>query len=158
MVRYIGIYILLVASWAFSAELVRRHKRTLEELKALTDMISYVRDNIEYRMKPLPDIFNSYTEPYLEECGLLPAVRQTDLRQAWDKHTFSLTGEAYELVRDFVHEIGSGYRTEELRLCEYTLERLGGILDHARSESSDRQKLYRTVPIMFALSVILILL
>ena len=158
MLRLTGSVILIVSAWFASAGLIRDHKAGLRELEALYDMISCIRDNIEHLMKPLPDIFQTYANEYLENCGFLPNVRQTDLRQAWDGQTFTLSGEAYILIRDFVHAIGSGYRAEELRLCEYTLGRLRTLLDRSRSDAANKLKLYRTVPMMFALSVILILL
>lgn len=158
MLEWIGAGILVASAWFVSAGLIRDHKTGLQELEALYDMISYVRDNIEHLMKPLPDIFETYTNDYLETCGFLPAVRQTDLRQAWDVQAFAITGEARHLVHDFIQNIGSGYRTEELRLCEYTIGRLRGILDHARADTANQLKLYKTVPMMFALSVILILI
>jgi len=158
MLEWIGAGILIAAAWCVSAGLIRDHKTGLRELEAWYDMISCIRDNIEHLMKPLPDIFQTYTNDCLETCGFLPAVRRTDLRQAWDGQTFTLTGEAYRLIRDFVRSIGSGYRTEELRLCEYTLGRLHGILERARADDANQRKLYKTVPMMLALSVILILI
>ena len=85
-------------------------------------------------------------------------MRRTDLRHAWDGQTFAVSGEARELVQEFVRTIGNGYRAEELRLCEYTIGRLRGILDRARTDAAGQLRLYRTVPMLLALSVILILL
>lgn len=158
MIEWIGGGILLVAAWLISSDLINNYKTKLCELEALYDMISYIRDNIEYRMKPLPDIFNGYGNEYLEHCGFLEAVRKTDLSQAWLTQKFALSGEAYRLIQDFIKEIGGGYQTEELRLCEYTLVRLHDILEKIHEDSANQLKLYRTVPMMFALSIILILI
>lgn len=158
MIELIGGAILLLAAWLISSDLIGNYKIKLRELEALYDMITYIRDNIEYRMKPLPDIFNLYQNEYLEQCGFLPTVRKTDLSQAWTVQKFKLKGEAYQLIQDFIKEIGCGYQSEELRLCEYTLERLHNILDKIHADSANQLKLYRTVPVMFALSIILILI
>lgn len=158
ILELIGAGIVIVSALFLSTGLIRDYRINLRELDALYDMISYIRDNIEHLMKPLPDIFRTYTNEYLETCGFLPSVRQTDLRQAWNGQTFAIDGEAYVLVSDFISNIGGGYRTEELRLCEYTLGRLRGIIDKTRNESANKIKLYKTVPMMFALSVILILI
>lgn len=154
----VGAGIVILSALFISTGLIRDYKNNLRELESLYDMILYIRDNIEHFMKPLPDIFRTYTNEYLESCGFLPSVRQTDLRQAWNGQTFAIDGEANILITDFIHTIGSGYRTEELRLCEYTLGRLRGIIDKSRAESGNKIKLYKTVPMMFALSVILILI
>ncbi len=153
-----GAAIVIVAAILASFRLIYEYKTNLRELEALYDMISYIRDNIEHLMKPLPEIFASYSNEYLESCGFLSVVRESDLKQAWKGQVFRVKGEAYTLTTDFVNSIGSGYRTEELRLCEYTLRRFYDIIEKTRAESKNKIKLYKTVPILLALSVILILI
>lgn len=158
MIELIGGIILLLAAWLIGSDLINNYKTKSRELEALYDMVAYIRDNIEYRMKPLPDIFDVYTNEYLEHCGFLEAVRKTDLSQAWLAQKFALNGEAYRLIEDFIKEIGSGYQAEEVRLCEYTLARLHDILEKNHADATNQLKLFRTVPVMFALSIILILI
>lgn len=156
--KWLGAGILMLSAWLTGTGLIREHQNRLRELEALYDMISCIRDNIEHLMKPLPEIFRIYTNPYLETCGFLAEAKKNGLRRAWENHTTSVSGEAGQLIEEFTRNIGNGYRTEELRLCEYTLDRLRKILDHTRTETANQRKLYRSVPMLFALSVILILL
>ncbi len=156
--EFIGAGIVLVSALFLSFRLTRDHRAHLRELDAFYNMIVYIRDNIDHFMKPLPDIFQTYTNETLERCGFLPKVRKTDLSQAWRGQTFMISEECRTLLNDFCTQIGSGYRTEELRLCEYTLSRLHNILEKNRNELNNRLKLYKTVPLLFALSVILILM
>ncbi len=159
MLDIFGAVSLISAALMISSSLIREYKTRLHELEALYDMIAYIRDNIEHLMKPLPEIFQNYSNPYLENCGFLPAVRLKGLKQTWEEgQTFTLSGEACRLIDEFIRNIGSGYRTEELRLCEYTLGRLCKILDHTQTDTENQLKLYKTVPMMFALSIILILI
>ena len=158
LVKWIGSGTIIVAAWLFSISMIHSHKKILRELEALSNMVQYIRDNIDHLMKPLPDIFLSYQNDYLETIGFLPRIRHTSLKQAWEEQSFSFSGESVLLLSEFVRTIGSSYRTEELRLCDYTLTRLNEMLEHLRRDSSNRLKLYKTVPTMFALSVILILI
>jgi len=158
IVKWIGAGVVLIAAWLFSIGLIREHREVLQELEALCNMVQFIRDNIDHLMKPLPEIFQSYNNDYLETIGFLPRIRCTGLIQAWEEHTFSFSGEVFLLLSDFMQTIGCGYRTEELRLCDYTLTRLNENLELLRRDSSNRIKLYKTVPTMFALSVILILI
>lgn len=158
MLEWFGAGSLITAAGILSVNLIREHRNRLLELEALFDMISYIRDNIEHLMKPLPDIFRNYNNTYLESCGFLETVRKGNLLQAWETHHFSISREAFRLIDEFIRNIGKGYRTEELRLCEYTLGRLRKLLDHVQADTVNQLKLYRTVPMMFALSVILILM
>jgi len=157
-VKWLGAGILLIAAGLLSRGLTHEHRKVLRELEALCDMVQYIRDNIDHLMKPLPEIFASYQNDYLETIGFLPRIRHTSLKQAWEEQSFSFSGESVFLLSEFVRTIGSSYRTEELRLCDYTLTRLNETLEHLRRDSSNRLKLYKTVPTMFALSVILILI
>ena len=158
IVKWIGAGIVLIAAGMLSIGLTREHKDILRELEALCDMVQYIRDNIDHLMKPLPDIFISYQNDYLETIGFLPQIRHIGLEEAWNEQSFSLSEEVFFLLSDFIRSIGSGYRTEELRLCDSTLTRLKENLDRIHRDSANRLKLYKTVPVMFALSVILILI
>lgn len=158
ILEFTGAGIILVSALLLSLGLIRDYRNSLRELEALHQMITYIRDNIDHFMKPLPEIFQTYKNEYLEACGFLPNVRRTDLRQAWDGQTFTLSEDTRTLLTTFVYQIGNGYREEELRLCDYTLTRLNGILEKKRSESKNKLKIYKTVPMLFALSVILILI
>ncbi len=158
MFKWLGAGSLMTAAAIFSICLIREHRKKLLELEAFFDMISCIRDNIEHLMKPLPEIFQNYNHTYLDSCGFLKNVRETNLQQAWEKYTCSLGGESFRLIDEFVRNIGKGYRTEELRLCEYTLGRLRKLMDHVQADTANQLKLYKTVPMMFALSVILILI
>ena len=75
IVKWIGAGIVLIAAGMFSIGLTREHKNNLRELEALCDMVQYIRDNIDHLMKPLPDIFISYQNDYLETIGFLPRIR-----------------------------------------------------------------------------------
>ena len=158
MFEYLGAGILVISAWLISCTLIHEHTTALNELEALYDMIFYIRDNIEHLMKPIPDIFREYKNHFLETCGFLSEVRSKDLRAAWETQTFHISGETKQLLEHFIKNIGNGYRKEELRLCDYTLERLRKLLDRTRSDTINQLKLYKTVPMMLALSVILILI
>ena len=158
MTAFLGSGLLLFSAWYISLLLIRRHHNNLLATEAFVDMIVYIRDNIDHFSKPLPDIFHIYRNTYLETTGFLPNVRRSDLRQAWQEQSFSFPDDIDNLLDNFIQTIGSGYRPEELRLCDYTLERLRKQIEHLHTDSVNRIKLYKTVPIMLALSLILLLL
>lgn len=158
MLEWLGAGSLMTAAGIFSIHMIREHRKKLLELEAFFDMISCIRDNIEHLMKPLPEIFQNYNHTYLDSCGFLKNVRETNLQQAWETYVFSCGAEAFRLIDEFIRNIGKGYRTEELRLCEYTLGRLRKLMDHVQADTANQLKLYKTVPMMFALSLILILI
>ena len=51
-----------------------------------------------------------------------------------------------------------GYKDEEVALCKYTHMKLAECEEKLSSALKDKEKLYRTIPPMLALSVILILI
>lgn len=142
-----------------SFKLTCEYKADIRSLEALYSMIVYIRDNIGVLIRPLPDIFQSYQNDYLEKNGFLPSVRSNGLYNAWKNQIMlSHKNEAYPLISEFSSSIGGNYCAEEVRLCDYTIERLGKLIEKNKAESKGKIKLYRTVPVLIALSVILILI
>lgn len=69
-----------------------------------------------------------------------------------------LSREEQGIIRNFILEIGQGYREDALRLCEYTLTRLAEAEKKRSGAIGGEERMYRTVPLMFALSLVLMFL
>ncbi len=156
----IGACLLISSSIYYGASMIREESRKLTTADAVAELIRYIRDNIEHFMTPLPDILDSFENKTLENCGFLHEVRRLGLRETAEKLS-SVIGSADREVtaafRDFCVGIGGGYKDDEVRLCDYTLERIGRRIGQMKSEHAGKVKIYRTLPPLFALSAILIL-
>lgn len=159
IIKFAGAAVILLSALLFSIKLSCEYKAEQNAVSELYDMIIFIQDNIKHLMRPLPEIFLSYQNEYLYKNGLLPDIRNRGFKDAWSSQKILReTSAAFPIISDFVESIGEGYCSEELRLCDYTKERLEEIIKKNEKELRGKLKLYRTVPIMLALSVIFILI
>lgn len=158
MIKIIGAVILLAAAFGYGYLKIREERRKIAETDALCDLVSFIRQNIAHYMKPLPDIFAAYSDRcgLLEENGFIEICRTNGIRAAWEETVFHLPDNVREAMADFVRSIGGGYREDELHLCDYTLEQFEKAGLKMREEIKGKEKLYRTIPPLLALSVMLI--
>lgn len=159
--KSIGAVVLLVSSLIYGRQKIHAERRRLGLTEAMCEFVGEIGDSIEHRMRPLPDIFRSYRNQALEECGFLPAVRENGLRNAWDACApcfRELDGRIFERMSAFCDEIGRGYREEELELCSLTIKQLRDECARLKNDSKNKEKLYRTIPPLMAMSAVLVLL
>lgn len=156
-----GSVILVAASIVYGRKKVLDERRKLRETEVLCDLVKHVGESIEHTLKPLPEIFRYYHNEVLEECGFLQEIRESGLRQAWESRSEGMTGvddNVNQQFSVFCREIGRGYRNEEVELCNLTLKRLQDECARLRNDSKNKEKLYKTIPPLMAMSVALMLL
>ena len=61
------------------------------------------------------------------------------------------------LLRDFAASLGTGYREEELRYCDYYLARLTPLAQRTRDELEKRMRLALVLPLALSAALILLL-
>ncbi|MBQ8370669.1 MAG: hypothetical protein IJY35_11890 [Clostridia bacterium] len=159
--KAVGALILIAASLIYGRQKVLEERRKLRLTEALCDLVKQIGDNIDHRLRPLPEIFRTYRNEALEECGFLKSVRETGLREAWESRSAyfrMLDGKVSEQFSAFCLEIGRGYREEEVKLCTFTAKQLQEECAKLRNDAKNKEKLYRTIPPLMAMSAVLVLL
>lgn len=156
MTKIMGAVMLLAAAVGYGFVKIREERRKIAELDALCELVRYIRENIAHYMKPLPQIFASYNGGILEESGFLGDCRRYGIRTAWENSDLALPEKCRRAMCDFANSIGGGYREDELNLCDYTLEQIDKARLTMREELAGKEKMYRTIPPLLALSVMLI--
>ena len=131
-------------------------RNKLKETSAFYDFIRYIRDNIEHFSKPLPEICKNYQNQYFTKRGLSSQIERCGIKSALEAYVFLMSEEDTDTVLQFAREIGGGYREDELRLCDYTLKRLEGSIAAQKGEIKNKEKMYKTIPVLLAASVILL--
>lgn len=161
IIKTAGSATLVFSTIYYGAVMIREERSKLTTADAICEMMRYVRDNIEHFMKPLPDIFASYRNDALERTGFLADVRENGLKYAQiDRHfgKNSVDTEVLAVLNDFCGKIGGGYRDDEIRLCDYSIAQIEKRTAKMKDDFSSKAKIYRTLPPLFALSVLLILI
>ena len=152
---------LLAASLVYGRSRISEERQKLREAEALIALVRHTAETIDHTLKPLPEIFGEYRNEVLQKNGFLAEVRSAGLRNAWEnkEETFVLQDKDLKnCFSVFCREIGRGYRKEELELCSLTLKRMNEAVGKLRQELSNREKLYRTIPPLMVMSLVLILM
>ena len=158
-VKLAGALLLLLAAGWYGWNGIREERQRLRELEALWELVRFVRSNIGNFARPLPEIYADFRNAVLEADGFLPILREKGAEEALRSCRIPRRdAEVGRIMEGFARGIGKGYQAEEEKLCSYTEERLAELLGKRRGETADREKLYRTIPMMLALSAALILI
>jgi len=156
--KILGSIILLLSAILFGLHKIKSERNKLREISAFLDMVNYVESNIEHYNKPLPDIFEEYSNEYFTSNKLLDNIRAFGINAAIADYSFSIASSVESAVKNFACKIGLGYTDDELNLCKYTYNLLKDSEAKLRLEMRNTEKMYLTIPVLLALSVILILI
>lgn len=150
----IGALALLAAAVVWGFGRIRSERRTTEQIAEMCALVGFIRDNVVHFNRPLPDIYADYYSRLLDDCGFIAVLRSRGLPDALECLSIA-DDEIARQLRSFAERIGTGYTDETTELCEYTLARIEPALEKRRGAAHDRERLYRTMPILLALAAIM---
>lgn len=156
ILKILGV-ILILGTGVFSAGVVIRYeKRKIAVLAGWSDLIWYIRSQIDCYLMPLPEILAGADRALFDACGC-SGDRRPDLTAVYHASQFYLDAESRRLLCSFVREVGSGYREELLRRCDYYIASLGRIRSRRLEELPARSRVAAAVCIgVAALAAILL--
>ncbi len=140
-------------------------RKKLSSLEEFISLVNFVNGNIEHFKTPLCEIYRQFAESSSDKRRLSPEMsrfiriaEKDGISAAWNQNILNLPDEAEPTAMKFVTEVGRGYADEEAELCRYTVESLTTTLEKLKEEVAGRVKMWRTLPPLFASSVVLIFL
>ena len=157
-IKILGALLLMLSAIYFSYAKISASRKRIIEVAAFIDMITEVKNSILHFSKPIPEIFASYNNEYFEKEGLIECIKTQGAKTAIQNYQFAGKNEIVSVVTSLFNKLGDGYTEEAVNLCSYTLEKLSDIRDRLTIENKNAEKLYRSLPILAVLSVILILI
>ena len=142
-----GVILLLSSAAALGRGLGQREKRYIQALTQAAELLHHIRRRV--------DLFSTPCREILADAFTPDGVRYTEERiQALSQEM----GKEGILLRSFFEKLGSGYREDTLRLCDDTLSRLQQRLTAAEKEYPARLKLYTAMPLLIAVSILVLIL
>ena len=153
-----SLYAGLAAAW--------EEKRRVRTLEAFCRMLSAVKEEISVLRLPGKEIFSRFSDPFLEETGFLPAVRNARdpvkplyeaLTQPAVKRRLSLAKEEYETLLRFAEDFGSGDSVRECARCDAALLPLGSALSKAGEDAPGNARILRAVSMCGGILLVLLL-
>ncbi len=152
-----GTAILLLSAVSYSYILIKNENKKLAQTEDICAMILYIKNNIEAFMTPIGDIIQSFSDYSDGFSDYMEAARKHGLLYA-SEHASLITGkESRRILNEFSRKIGCGYKDEEIRLCQYCHTQMTELLKKERDEFAKKTKMYKTLPIMSAVSIVLML-
>ena len=155
VIKLIGGAVTVIAAVMWGQGKIRTERKKTDELAALCRLVRYIGDNIEHFSRPLPEIYADFDDEILRREGFIEALKKDGMKTALGKGLLTVDGEAIEEMERFADRIGGDYREEQTELCEYTRSHLTGYVEERKKNSHDKEKLYRTCPVLLALSAVL---
>jgi len=154
-VKLVGTLTLLAVGGAFATSSVQAERRRLSMLDAWIELLLTVRREIDCYLRPIDEILKGCPPSLRHACaaggnGDTPEELLRDAAPHLDR-------DAYRLLERFSGEIGSTYREEELRCCDFYIQALRSHRDAVAAEHPARVKLGVTLSLSAALGTIILL-
>ena len=159
LIKCLGILTLLSITLYFCVEVTMMEKRKLRQTEGFLLFLRHIRAEISCFCTPLAEIFASFKNDALEECGFLREARDGNLQKAIEKtrSKIYLEEEEINMISALSSQLGSSYRDEQLEICDYYIDEFENLFTHARDEHQKRSKLCRGVVLTGGLMLIVVL-
>ena len=145
--KILGCVIILIASILCAFKYEKAIKEKVTNIEELINFINYIKNQIEYFSRPLTEIYLSYEKKskFIEE--IIDGAERTDTSSPINK-----------TVSEFFSSIGKGYKKEEIKLCDYTIEQLYTYLTSLKLEMPNKIKVFRSISLFIGVCTIILLI
>ena len=156
--RYIGLALISAALLLGGFARGRKCREECDILSGICRLISAIRSGIEGYGMPLCEIYASFNDKALADCGFLDELRRSDFTTSLEKTDFPFLGDGTRtLLKDFSLDLGRSPAEDQIRLCEATLSVLEAELNAKREALPGKLKVVRTVTLSMTFMAIIIL-
>lgn len=155
MLKLLGA-LLVLSVGVFSAFVsVQYEKKRLTVVDGWIDLILYIRGQIDCYLMPLDDILSNGDRALFEAC--MSPSNAADLPAILEASGIYLDGEAKHTLESFVREIGTGYRDEQIKRCDFFISSLRVQREKIAAALPMRTRLCATLCICLSLATAILL-
>ena len=155
MLKLLGA-LLILSVGIFSAYLsVQYEKKRLTVVDGWIDLILYIRGQIDCYLLPIGDILLGGDRALFEAC--MSPSNAADLPAILGASEIYLDGDAKHTLESFVREIGTGYREEQLKRCDFFIASLRAQRERIAAALPMRVRLCATLCICLSLATAILL-
>lgn len=155
--KVIGILLLLLCGVLVGVAFAAFERRKCRQAEGFVALLRHIRLQIECFSLPVGKILDNCDGQILLDCGV-EATELPDFPALLGGTRLYLPEEFCQLLTDFGGQLGGCYRAEQLRCCDYYLERLIPLCDRLRGELQKRERMVLILPMAVAAILILMLL
>ena len=154
-VKLIGCALVLLSGGGYAVSASRYEKKKLSVLDGWMDLIFFIRSQIDCYLTPLSEILQNADPSLLRAC--MGNGNSEDLPTLQQASGTYLGEEARRLLNSFVREIGSSYREEQVKRCDYYLAALRDIREKQREELPARLRVCTAISLCASFGIAILL-
>lgn len=154
--KLLGGGIILISAVLIGEISVQKIKRQAEIEEELIEFVKHVRDQIKNYKRPLAEIVDSFYGTALNAHGFLKAVVENPPEDCCEK--LPIDENHKKALSSFLRELGKSYCDEQIVLCDEFVFQMSNSVEKAKDEYHGKIKMYRTLPVLAAISLIIILI
>lgn len=147
--RFAGSVIFILACVALSLEVNRGKREEIRALELSVSLISSVKREISFFSTPLPRVLSDFFASYGEN------IPEGFCRFALDEPSraveyLPLCVKEREVLSEFLSSVGRSYSDDEVKLCDFYLEKMTAVLDSKKSAYPRESKTRSLTSLLFA--------
>ena len=154
--KFMGALLILGSGTAFGITLFRYERARVLQRAGFLSLLCYVRAQIDCFSIPLGHILANCDAKILSDCGV-EVADISDFKSLLAGTRLYLPEELCRLLYDFSLQFGGSYREEQLRCCDYFIERFTPAVDRLRAELPKRERVALLLPLAFSAALLLLL-
>ena len=155
--RIVGALLLGLSGFACAYTMNSSADISFKQLEGLIAFMRFIRIQIECFSLPASEIICRCDRELLTECGYGGDGAIKNFEELFDR--ISIKDEIVrKLMRDFSKGFGKGYREEQLKECDYYIDRLCEQRERVARDLPKRKKVNSTLCISSALALIILLI
>ncbi len=153
--KLLGAALIMLSGSATSSLLIKQDQKKLDFADACLSLLRFFRLQIDYYCVPVSEIFSRCDPSLLSACGCTKTPESfDDFLETADFNCDSIEN----ILRSFSNELGTSYREEQLKSCDYHINLLTDERNKLASESEKRKKLSRVLCLSASAALALLLL
>ena len=159
--RYIGLFLVMLSSLAFSREYTRYMQKRVRECEAFLDFIGHLRMELSCYLRPLREAAGGFSSDALTEVGFFEAVNSTgNIYEAFSRtrRRLSLSDEELMPLESLFSSLGHSYLDEELKLINMCEENMRSVTEKIKRESPKSIKLISTLSVTAAIGFFILVI
>ena len=155
MLKFLGALLIFSVGMFAAFVSVQYEKKRLSVVDGWIDLILYIRGQIDCYLMPLNDILSGGDRALFEAC--MSPSNAADLPAILSASQIYLDGDSKRTLEGFVREIGTGYREEQLKRCDFFISSLRSQRERIAAALPLRVRLCSTLCICLSLATAILL-
>lgn len=153
MLKLLGSVLLFACAALISHTRNRRIDERISQIRALCSLISFFRLQIDLFCVPVGEIFKRADADLINKCHF---AKKAEDASAFTSFEGDLPQDVLALLSSFGSELGTLYREEQLKSCDYHASKLKEKLTKLENVAPSQKKLNRTLLFSASLGIIIL--